>query len=135
MTKVTGIYFLAISILFYFLWLSEVIPSALQNTTPKSLAEVGLPTNPVHVIDLSVILPAIFITGILLLGKNVIGILFAPVMLSFFILMDITIGALVVVMKTKGLETDLSVTTIMSVLAVLSAGLLVVHFKNEVRAV
>lgn len=118
--KLTGVYFLIISILFYFLWLSEIIPSTLKNIVPKTLSDTGLFTNPVHVIDLSVILPGIFITGILLLKKKSIGFFLAPIFLTFFIIMDLTIGGLMILMKQRGLEADLSVATIMGVLALVS---------------
>ena len=44
--------------LFYLLWLSAIVPATLDGTTPQELVDVGLPTNPVHVIDLAVFLPA-----------------------------------------------------------------------------
>ena len=44
---------------FYLLWLSEIIPPLVSGTTPEALREVGLPTKPVHVLDLGVFLPAL----------------------------------------------------------------------------
>jgi hypothetical protein len=131
MLNFIGGYFLLISTLFYFLWLSEIGPAIINNTVPKSISDAGLFTNAVHVIDLSVILPGIFITGVLLLRRNTFGILLAPVMLTFFILMDITIGFLVLVMKIRGIGTDLTVTVAMVALAVLSLGLLIWFFRNQ----
>jgi len=128
--KTIGIYFLAIAGLFYFLWLSEIIPAVIKNTIPESLAEVGLPTNAVHVIDLSVFLPGIFIAGILLLKKKPAGYLLAPVFLTFFILMDITIGGLIVILNLRGLATGLSVAVVMGILAMISLILLVWSLKN-----
>jgi hypothetical protein len=128
--RITGIYFIIISILFYFLWLSEIIPAILKNKIPKSVVEAGLFTNAVHVLDLSLILPAIFITGILLLKRNPLGVFLAPPLLTFFVLMDITIGTLVIIMKTKGLEAELSVTLMMIVLAVISLILLIAYFRS-----
>lgn len=133
--KVIAIYFFIISILFYCLWLSEIIPAVARNTIPKSVVDAGLFTNPVHAIDLSVILPGIFITGILMLRKKRLGYILAPVMLTFFILMNITIGLLIVVMKEQGLEGDLSITVIMAVLTLLSIVLLTWYLKNSKPAV
>ena len=84
----------------------------------------------IHVIDLSVCLPALFITGILVLKRNVLGSFLAPVMLVFCFLMDITISVLVILMKSKGLEGDYSVTVIMNALALISIVLLVWYLKN-----
>src|SRR6185295_1303389 len=94
--KLTGIYFIALSAVFYFLWLSEIVPAVINNKVPSSLIEVGLFTNPVHVIDISIFLPGMFITGILVLREKPLGYLLAPALLSFFILMDITIGWLAI---------------------------------------
>jgi len=130
LTKIIAIYFLIISVGFYVLWLSEIIPSAVQNTIPQALIVVGLATNPVHVIDLSVILPGLFITSILLFNKNTLGFILVPVFLVFSILMNITIGALQVIMVQKGIESGLSVLILMSILAIFSAVLLFYYFKN-----
>lgn len=129
-TRVIGIYFIIIAVLFYFLWLAEVVPASIQNTIPKSVAEAGLFTNGVQVLDLAIILPAIFITGILLMRRISLGFMLAPIILTFFILMDITIGALAVVMKVKGVEVDLMLTGIMSVLTLVSVSFLIWYFKD-----
>jgi len=128
--KVIGIYFIVIAILFYFLWLSELVPSIIDGITPKILLEAGLPTNPVHVLDLAIILPGIFIIGILLLRNKKFGLIMTPVMLVFFILMDITIGSLSVMMQQKGLEGSLTLTTVMFVLALFSLVLLTWYLRN-----
>jgi hypothetical protein len=131
LAKIIGIYFISISVLFYFLWLSELIPSLINNKTPASLLETGLPTNPVHILDLAILLPGLLISGILLLRGKKIGYFVAPILLVFFILMDITIGFLAVIMKMRGIEGDLSITIIMSVLAVFSTVLLIFLLKRK----
>jgi hypothetical protein len=123
--KIVAIYFLFIPCIFYFLWLAEIIPAIIGHTAPQSLIETGLITNPVHVLDLSIFLPGIFIIAVLLLKKRSLGLLLAPVILVFFVLMDITIGGLVIAMKIKGIETGYTITLIMSVLAVFSLILLI----------
>ena len=133
LTKIIAVYFIVISVGFYFLWLSEIIPSAIKNTIPKSLSDVGLTTNPIHVLDLSVFLPALFITSILLFRKKSLGFILAPVLLVFCILMNITIGSLQVIMTQRGVESGFEVTIIMSILAVFSGVLLVYYFKDIYR--
>jgi uncharacterized membrane protein (DUF485 family) len=83
----------------------------------------------VQVLDLAIFLPAIFITGISLLRKKTLGNILTPVLLTFFILMDITIAFLVMIMKQKGIEADVSVAVVMAVLALLSAILLTWFLK------
>lgn len=128
--KTTGIYFIILAILFAFLWLSEIIPAIIANDVPESVREAGLFTNAVHVIDLSVILPGMLISGILLLKKRYIGYIMAPVFLSFFILMDITIGGLVVVMIKRGLPGSYILTIIMGALTLFSSILLIYYIKK-----
>ncbi len=126
--RVTGLFFIIISALFYFLWLSEIIPAIIHHRIPQNIIDAGLFTNAVHVIDLAVFLPGLMITGITLLKKKSIGFTLAPICLLFFILMDITIGGLIVFMYQKGLETDLIVALVMAGLAVASAALLIWYF-------
>lgn len=127
-SKVIGIYFLLVSVLFYLLWLSEIVPALTRGEAPSSLAEVGLLTNPVHVLDLGVVLPGIFVVGAALLKERNWAQNWIPVVLTFFALMDITIGLLVVKMKIDGVGSgDISVTIAMGVLAIVSVGLLFRH--------
>lgn len=127
--KITGLYFIIISVMFYFLWLSEILPDIFIGDTPKILLETGLITNPVHVLDISILLPGLFITGILVLKKSNIGFLLTPVLLTFFILMDITIGVLIFIMKQRGLEGDFTISAIMAILALFSAILLYMNIR------
>lgn len=54
----------------------------------------------------------------------------APVLLSFFVWMNLSIGGLVIYMNKAGVEQEYTVAVIMGVLALLSAGLLVVYIKR-----
>jgi hypothetical protein len=128
--KFTGTYFIFVSVIFYLMWLSEIIPAILGRTVPHSLVESGLITNPVHVIDLSVLLPGTFITGILLLKGKKPGIIFAPAILMFFVLMYLTIAFLIVFMENKGLAGDLTVALIICLQAPLSAVILILYLRS-----
>ena len=128
--KTVGIYLIILSCLFYLLWLSEIIPAIFRNATPATIIETGLLVNPIHALDLSVVLPGFMIIGILLLKKNPLGLLLAPAVLTFCILMDITIGTLMIVMNMRGIETDLSLTVIMGLLAVITLILLVWFLRS-----
>ena len=130
-TRVIGVYFITISILFYILWLSDVVTSILYDTSPDSLSLASLPTNPVHVLDLAIILPALCLTGILLFRQHRIGFLLAPVMLVFTLLMNVTIGGLNLIMHYRGLETNWMITGIMFGLAVFNFILLLSYWKVE----
>lgn len=56
-------FFVALGALVALLWLSEAVPATITNTKPPSIAEVDRPANVVHVLDLAVLVPAMFITA------------------------------------------------------------------------
>jgi hypothetical protein len=121
--KVIGWYFIAIALVFNVLWLSEIIPSIRDGVTPATILKAGLATNPVHVIDLSFLLPGIFIVGVLMLRHQPIALKLAPVLLVFFVLMDITIAVIVVVQGNNEVATFL-IPGLMALLALASGILL-----------
>ena len=129
--KLAGIYMISIAVIFYVLWLMQIIPANVNYNVPKEIADAGLFTNPVHVLDLSVCLPAIFITGILLLRHHWIGFLLAPAVLTFFILMDLSIGGLTIIMKWRGLEANDGIVVAMLLLALFSTYLLIALLRNR----
>lgn len=128
--NITAVYLLMIAFVFYFLWLYEIAPAIISDTVPGSLTEIGLFTNPVQVIDLSVLLPGIVITAFLVLKRKSLGYLFSLIILTFFVLMEITIGWIAFAMQSKGIGSGLSVTVVMLVLALLSFVLLSWNTKN-----
>jgi hypothetical protein len=117
--KLPGAILIFIALLFYFLWLSEIVPAVIQNKTPKSLTGTGLLTNPVHVLDISLFLPGLVMTSIFLLKRNPLGYLLTPVMLVFCTLMAINIAGLVVIMKLNALTDSFFVAEMMGLLAVI----------------
>ena len=69
-------------------------------------------------------------TGIFLLNRTRLGFILTPVILTFFVLMDITIGALDIIMNMKGIESNLAITAIMSVIALASFAMLIWYLKS-----
>ena len=128
--KMVAIYMIVVAGAFYILWLMQIIPPNLKGTVPAETINAGLVTNPVHVLDLSICLPGIMITGILLLRRHLLGLLLTPVVLSFFILMDLTIAGLMMILKWRGFIVNDIVLIAMFVLALLSAIFLVVFLRN-----
>lgn len=129
-TMLTGIYFLIIAILFCFLWLSEILPAILKGETPSSLTETGLPVNPVHSIDLALFLPGLFLVGINLIRKKSIAFLMAPIILVFFILMNLSIAFLALELEKNGIGSGQTLATIMVGLALISKVFLLVILKK-----
>jgi hypothetical protein len=128
---IVGVYFIVLSILFYSLWLIEVIPATINNEIPSSTKEAGLYTNPVHVLDLSLFLPATFVIGVMAIRRTIMSTLLSPVMLTFFTLMNLTIAGLSVMMKLRDVGGSYTVATVMVCMAVFSLLLLVGYIRNE----
>ena len=82
---------IVIAVLFAFVWLSEDITALLSGTAPASVRDMGLPTNPVHVLDLALVLPAVFATGIMLLKGAPLGYTMAPAFIVLLILTGVAI--------------------------------------------
>jgi hypothetical protein len=120
--KVVGYFMIALSLAFYVLWLSDILPAIKSGKIPEGLVSTGLITNPVHVLDLAIVLPLVFIVGLFVLRQNRFAIRLAPVLIFFFVLMDITIAVLSWLLFQRGLESDYSVAVIMAIHAVLSIG-------------
>lgn len=87
---------------FALLWLSEIIPAVVTGDPPSSLADTGLPVNPIHVIDLSVVLPGFVLTGLSLLRGRPVGRFLAGPWLVFSVLMGTSIVAAVLLMAADG---------------------------------
>ena len=81
MVTVSAWLLLVVAGLFATLWLSEDVPALLAGSTPQSVSDMALPTNPVHVLDYVFFLPAAIITGIGLLRRNPFSYVAAPALL------------------------------------------------------
>ncbi len=88
--------------LFSLLWLSEDVPALLSGTRPQSLVDMALPTNPVHILDLSFFLPAAIATGVFIIRRKPLAYALAPSLLVFLILTGIPILLTPVVQATYG---------------------------------
>jgi hypothetical protein len=116
-----GVFLMLVGVCFILLWLSVIVPALAHGKVPASVAEAGVPTNPVHVLDLSLVLPAHVAGGLLLLRKHPSGYVVGPVLLAFGVLMAASIGGMVIVMFLQGVVASASVAGAMAVLSVLSA--------------
>jgi hypothetical protein len=128
-----GGWLVAIGALFGALWLAEDVPAVLRGQPPASLVETGLATNPVHVIDLSFILPAHIVAGVLLWRRDRRGALFAPIVLAFGVLMSASIGGMMLQIRIAGGEAPAAVIAAMLVVTVVTGGMLwrVLHPRAE----
>jgi hypothetical protein len=90
------------AVLFGLLWLSEDVPALLAGSTPKSLTDMALPTNPVHILDLGFFLPAVIATGVMLLKRKPLAYTLTPAFIVFLILTGVPILLTPVVQAAHG---------------------------------
>lgn len=112
------------AILFGFLWLSEDVPALLSGNTPQSVVDMAIPTNPVHILDLGFFLPAVIITGIMLLKQKPLAYTLAPAFIVFLILTGIPILITPIVQSARGQTAPWGVVVPIGTLTALLLGLL-----------
>lgn len=123
--QVVAWFLIITAVLFSFLWLSEDIPALLSNTRPQSLIDMALPTHPVHILDLGFFIPAIIITGILLIKRKPLAYTLASSFIVFLILTGIPILLTPVVQSVRGESAAWGVVVPIGTLTVLLLGLLI----------
>ncbi|MEJ5351960.1 MAG: hypothetical protein WHS65_10235 [Melioribacteraceae bacterium] len=128
--KITSSFFILLSSLFYFMWLSEVIPALIKNEIPKSVLENGVATNAVHVLDISIFLPGLVITAFMLKKKKLAGFILTPAFLTFSLFMYIAIIGMMITLNINGFETELSVVLIFSIITFFCLLLLLIFLKS-----
>lgn len=128
--RATAIYFIVIALLFYLLWLKDVVPAIVGNSVPATVADNDLLVNPVHVLDIAVALPGLVITAVLLFKKHELGYIFAPIYLVFTILLALALIAMVIAMKATSIGEDISIAGIFLILAAISAAFLYLFFRG-----
>ncbi len=116
--RAPGWFLIAAATLFTLLWLSEIVPDLLAGRPSTSAAALRLPTNPVHVLDLGICLPAVAATGVLLLRRHRLGSVSAVGLLVFLALTCGPILLTPAVTQARGHETTWSVVGPIGVVAV-----------------
>ncbi|MCB2195201.1 MAG: hypothetical protein KQH79_05040 [Bacteroidetes bacterium] len=132
--NIIGIYFIVIAVMFYMLWLKDVVPSIIHNTVPETVSNYNLLVNPVHVIDMAFALPGLIITAFLLFKRQHLGYILAAVGLVFTIILTVALAGMVIMLKVKEVSDDVSVAGIFIVLSIISTVLLVLflmHLRKE----
>ena len=101
-TTVVAWLLIVIALLFGLLWLSEDVPALVSGTRPRSVSDMNLPTNPVHVLDLAFILPSAVPTGVQLLRRRPFAHTLPPAFLVFLVLTGVPILLTPVVQAAGG---------------------------------
>lgn len=127
-----AIFFLIFASMFYIIWLKDIIPAIVSNSIPKSVSQYNLLVNPVHVLDIAIVLPGLIIIAILLLRQNRTGFLFAPIILVFTILMALALLSMVIMLQIRGINEDPSIAAIFIVLTLIS-GIFLFFFIRSIE--
>jgi hypothetical protein len=112
-------------VLFGLLWLSEDVPALLSGITPRTVLDMALPTNPVHILDLAFFLPAVILIGVQLLARKPFAYGAAPALIVFLILTGIPILLTPAIQASRGETASWGVTLPIGTLTILLLGLLV----------
>ncbi|MEW5982756.1 MAG: hypothetical protein AB1806_10355 [Acidobacteriota bacterium] len=101
--KTAGGFSLLLGLFFYALWLAEIVPALTSGQMPKGAVETGLVTNPVHVLDVGIVLPAFIVGGVGLILRRPFAYWLVSVMLAFAVVMDVALVGMVLSMRVRGL--------------------------------
>jgi hypothetical protein len=99
-------FLIAVAVFFGLIWLSEDVPALLAGVRPQGVIDIGLPTNPVHILDLAFFLPAAIAVGVMLLKRRPFAHTAAPAMIVFLILTGVPILLTPVVQTVRGVAAD-----------------------------
>jgi hypothetical protein len=126
-------YLMVSGLLFGVLWMSSIASSIVSGDAPRDLTEVGLTVNPVHVLDLAFVLPAMIVTSILLCKRHPLGWLWAVPLVTFAAAMGSALVGMMAVMKTAGLAVPAALMAAMAISASLALCLDVDALLPKVR--
>jgi len=118
--KPASMLLLTVAILFSLLWLADIAGALAKGVIPKDLDNAGLIINPIHVLDLAILLPGTFVVAISLWQKKTPGLTLAVPLLVFFVLMGTAIISMMIVAAQKGFDPAWPQVLMMGVIIVLS---------------
>ena len=128
--KAVSTYLAVLTILFYWMWLSEVIPALIAGETPKSITDNGTPTNAVHVLDMAWVLPAMAMAAVSLWRRRPLGYALAGALLSFVVLLALAILSMVVLLARAGYPVVAPQVVVFAALCVISLGMLIWYLQH-----
>ncbi len=128
--KAVSIYLAVLAVLFYFMWLSEIVPALMAGEIPQSIRDNGTPTNAVHVLDMAWVLPSFGITAVSLWRKQALGYTLAGAILSYGVFLILAILSMVVFMIREGHPVVVPQVVIFGTLLAISLGMLIWYMKG-----
>jgi hypothetical protein len=132
-SRLAGWTLIVFAALFTLRWLSEIVPDMLAGNPSRSATIWKVPTNPVHVLDLALFLPAVAASGVLLLRRTALGYLTAPGNLVFLALTCLPILVTPAVAEVRGHDPSWSVTVPIGVALVAATAVLTRTLTHATR--
>jgi hypothetical protein len=129
-TSMSAWFLIAVAALFALLWLSEIVPDLLAGDPSSSASDWNIPTNPVHVLDLAFFLPALLVSGVLLLRRHPVGYATAAGQLTWIALTSLPILVTPLVANARGHEPGWAVMAPIGILCILALVVLVLLLRQ-----
>ena len=127
--RVTAWFLIVVAAIFVLLWLSEIVPDLLAGDPSSSASDWNIPTNPVYVLDLAFFLPAVVVSGVLLLRRHPLGYVTALGQLSWIALTCLPILVTPLVAHARGHEPGWAVAGPVGVLFILTVAVLLIVLR------
>lgn len=130
----TGVFLLAVPVLFGLLWLGEILGAASAEGPSEALLELGLPTNPIWALDLAFALPVVAYGGLRLLRGEARAMATALPALAFLVLIGFAVLGVFVFDIAAGAELEpvpMVIVGTITVIAVILGVMALLPERNE----
>jgi len=129
-SRAVSVLLVFVAVAFGGMWVASIVRALANGRSPDGVADIGLPVNPVHVLDLAFLLPLTFATGVAHWKRRAFGLVLATPLLVFFVLMDAAIVSMTFSMRAAGVSTSLAMVPVMVAGIAISLVLIVVMLRN-----
>jgi len=123
--KAVSTFLAVLALLFYVVWLGEVVPALITGEVPQSVTDYELPTSAVHVLDMAWMLPTMGLTAAWLWRKRDIGYTLAGILLTFVLVMGLALMSMTVFMKRYNQPVEIEQMAFFGIVSVVSLGMLI----------
>jgi hypothetical protein len=131
--RLTGVFLVAVPMLFGLLWLAEIVGAATASGPSEDLTELGLPTNPIWALDLAFALPVIAYAGIRLLRFDARALATALPALTFLVVIGFAVLAVFLFDVAAGATLEPAPVLIVGTITVISLALGTLAMSSRAR--
>lgn len=121
--RAVAVYLEAVAVLVAAVWLKEEVGALFAGTVPPSVLQFEAPTNVVHVFDLGVVLPALFVAAVMLVRRAAWGYVLAGVLLVKATTIGLWIAVMIWFSARAGFDTPAAYTLFFLALTAVGAAL------------